>query len=89
MNPESKHFLKELLYQCGPSGFEEKAHKIWCDRTAQYVDHMNRDVMGNSIAILNKDAKFKIMLAGHCDEIGFIITHISDKGFLYIEAIGA
>ncbi len=88
MNSESRKFLEKLLLQCGPSGFEEKAHKVWCDRTAQYADHMNRDVMGNSIAILNKEAKFKIMLAGHCDEIGFIITHISDKGFLYVETIG-
>jgi len=88
MNSESKKFLEKLLLQCGPSGFEEKAHKVWCDRTKQYADSIERDVMGNSIAILNKDAQFKIMLAGHCDEIGFIITHISDEGFLYVEAIG-
>lgn len=88
MDKESKRFLIDLLKQCGPSGFEEKAHKVWCDRTKKYADSIQRDVMGNSIAILNKDANFKIMLAGHCDEIGFIITHISDEGFLYVEAIG-
>lgn len=88
MKDESKEFLKELLHQCGPSGFEEEAQSVWCNRTSKYADHMNRDVMGNSVAILNKDAKFRIMLAGHCDEIGFIITNISDEGFLYVEPIG-
>lgn len=88
MQKESKIFLLNLLNQCGPSGFEEDIQACWLKRTAKYADEVKRDVHGNAIAILNPGAKRKIMLAGHCDEIGFIITHISDDGFLHIAAIG-
>jgi len=88
MNNESKTFLKKFLEQCAPSGFEEPAQRVWIDRTKKYADKITRDVMGNAIAILNPKSEFKVMLAGHCDEIGFIITHINDDGFIYIEALG-
>jgi endoglucanase len=88
MQKESKTFLRNLLNQCSPSGFEEDAQACWSKRTAKYADSVERDVHGNAIAALNPAAKRKIMLTGHCDEIGFIITHISDEGFLHIATIG-
>jgi endoglucanase len=88
MNPESKKFLIELLNQCGPSGFEEKTQKVWFERTKTYADKISRDVHGNAIAVLNPKSDFRIMLAGHCDEIGFIVSHISDEGFLHVIAVG-
>jgi len=88
MNSESKDFLKNLLKECGPSGFEENPQRVWVERTEKYADKIERDVMGNSIAILNPDAEFRVMLAGHCDEIGLILTHISSEGFLYFDTIG-
>jgi len=88
MDKESKQFLKKLLQQCGPSGFEEVTQKVWIERTKKYADNVTKDVLGNAIAVLNPSADCKIMLAGHCDEIGFMITHISKEGFLYIEAVG-
>ncbi len=88
MNNESKNFLKELLVQCGPSGFEETVQSVWAKRTKKYADKITRDVHGNAIAVLNEKASVKVMLAGHCDEIGFIISHISKDGFLHIIPIG-
>jgi endoglucanase len=88
MNSESKEFLKELLSQCGPSGFEEQVQRVWVKRTKPYADDVRRDVHGNAVAILNPDAEFKMMLAGHCDEIGFIVSHISEEGYLYVIPIG-
>jgi len=88
MNEESKKFLCDLLGQCGPSGFEESVQKVWTKRTAQFADSVKRDVHGNVIAALNPEASFKIMLAGHCDEIGFIVSHISSEGMLHIIPIG-
>lgn len=88
MKSEHKQFLQKLLSQSAPSGFEEPIQKVWVERTKKYADLIKRDVMGNAIAILNPQAKFKVMLAGHCDEIGFIVTHISEKGYIYIEALG-
>lgn len=88
MNPESKEFLKKLLMQSGASGFEENPQKVWRKRTVIFADQVLTDVMGNSIAILNGKSEYKVMLAGHNDEIGLILTYISDDGFLYFDTIG-
>ena len=81
MNNESKKFLRDFLSQCGPSGFEEVSQSVWVKRTKEYAQAIKRDVHGNAVAILNPKADYKIMLAGHCDEIGFIISHITTEGF--------
>jgi endoglucanase len=88
MNSESKEFLQELLSQCGPSGFEEQVQRVWVNRTKPYADAIRKDVHGNAIAVINPDEEFKIMLAGHCDEIGLIVSHISDEGYLHVIPIG-
>lgn len=88
MEKESKAFLKELLSQCGPSGFEQSIQDVWIKRTKQYADSVHKDVHGNAIAVLNAKADLRIMLAGHCDEIGFIVSFITEDGFLYFNPIG-
>ncbi len=88
MNSESKKFLREFLSQCGPSGFEEDSQSVWAKRTRAYAQMLKRDVHGNAIAVLNPKADYKIMLAGHCDEIGFIVSHITGEGFLCIVPVG-
>lgn len=88
MNKQAEAFLKNLLEAPSPSGFEQPAAKIWREYVKDSVDELIPDVHGNSIAVLNPDAKFKFMLAGHVDEIGLMITHIDDKGFIYTAQIG-
>lgn len=88
MNAESKKFLTELLTQCGPSGFEEAPQKVWIKRAEKFAHKTYKDIHGNAFAVLNPKASFKVMLSGHCDEIGFIIAHISDEGFLHVIPIG-
>ncbi|HPY77238.1 MAG TPA: hypothetical protein PLQ45_05295, partial [Anaerohalosphaeraceae bacterium] len=88
MNKISERFLQDLLEAPSPSGYEQPAAKIWRNYVKSHVDQMIPDVHGNSIAVLNPDAPFKFMLAGHIDEIGLIITHIDDKGYIYTAQIG-
>ena len=88
MNKNTEAFLKELLEAPSPSGFEQPAAAVWRKRVKGHVDELIGDVHGNSIAIKNPKAKFKIMLAGHIDEIGLMITHIDDKGYIYTAQIG-
>ena len=88
MEKESKQFLKDLLIQCGPSGFEQTIQKVWINRTKKYTDDIKKDVHGNAIAVLNPKADLKVMLAGHCDEIGFMITRVTGEGHLYFIPIG-
>jgi endoglucanase len=71
-----------------PSGFEQEAQKVIRREMQKYADEVRTDVHGNVIGIKNPQAKFKVMLAGHCDEIGLMVTLIDERGFLYFQAIG-
>ncbi len=88
MNDHSLSFLKRLLNTPGPSGFEANAARVWRDEAATFADRVDTDVSGNSWAILGEGGAPRVMLAGHIDEIGLMITHIDDDGFLYFEGIG-
>ena len=80
-------FLKRLLDTPGPSGFESAAARVWRNEAREFAD-VTSDVAGNSIAVVNPNGSPTIMLAGHIDEIGVIVTYINDEGFLYIGPIG-
>jgi len=82
-----KTFLQQLLDTPSPSGFEQENAKLWRNHLKNYAD-ISKDVHGNSYAILNPQAKFRFMLAGHIDEIGLMITHIDNEGYLSVAAIG-
>lgn len=88
MRKDSEKFLEALLNAPSPSGFEQPAAKIFRNRVKNHVDEVTRDVHGNSFAILNPKAEFKFMLAGHIDEIGLMINHIDDDGYIYTIQIG-
>jgi putative aminopeptidase FrvX len=88
MRPESLEFLKAIVNVPSPSGYEERAAAIYRGYTQPFADKVVTDVHGNVAAILNPDAEMKIMLAGHMDEIGFIIHYISDEGLLFFSGIG-
>ena len=88
MRKESLEFLKQLLTTPSPSGYESPTQKIWCDYVRRFADEVRTDAYGNAVAVLNGDGDPKIMLDGHVDEIGLMIKHIDDKGFLYFQRIG-
>jgi endoglucanase len=88
MKKESLEFLKGLISSISPSGYEQEAADIWRKRTGKYVQQIKGDVHGNSIAVLNKDNKFKVMLAGHVDEIGYMVKYIDNNGYIFFSAIG-
>jgi endoglucanase len=88
MRPESLEFLKEIVNVPSPSGYEERAAEVYRAYTGQFADKITTDYHGNVAAILNPDAEMKIMLAGHMDEIGFIIHYINEDGLIYFSGIG-
>ena len=88
MNNKALTFLKELLSQPTPSGYEEPGQRVVSDYMRQYADSVSTDVNGCVHGVMNGDAPFRVMLAGHCDEIGLMIMHIDDKGFLYFQCVG-
>ena len=89
MIPESSFdFLKRLLDANAPSGFETEAARIWRAEAEQFAETVDVDLSGNSTAILNAGGSTRVMLAGHIDEIGLMVTHIDEDGFLYVDGIG-
>jgi len=53
-----------------------------------FADDVSTDVHGNVIACTNPDAPQRLMFAGHCDQIGLLVTQIDDSGFIYTQTIG-
>ena len=87
MNQRSLKFLKQLLDSPGPSGFEALPARIWREEASAFAQ-VDADAAGNSFAVLNPGGSPRVMLAGHIDEIGLMITHIDEQGFLYVAGIG-
>ena len=87
LKPAAVTFLKRLLDTPGPSGFESAPAAIWRGEARRFAE-VSGDVHGNSIAVVNPEGSPTIMLAGHIDEIGVIVTYIDDDGFVYIGPIG-
>ena len=81
-------FLEELLGAVAPSGFEDEAARVWVREAETFADEVWRDAHGNSYARIRPGGGPRIMLAGHIDEIGLIVTYISDEGFVYVEPLG-
>lgn len=88
MTPESLTFLKRLLDTPGPSSFEAAPGRIWRKEAERFADAVEADVAGNSFARLGNEGNPRIMFAGHIDEIGVMVTHIDDEGYLSFDTIG-
>jgi endoglucanase len=88
MELDQFEFLQKLVETPSPSGFEQPAQRLIRQRLAGQVGDINGDVMGNLIARLNSSEGPRVMLAGHCDEIGFMVQYVDDQGFISFGAIG-
>lgn len=80
-------FLKRLLSAPGPSTAEVVPARVWREEASTFADEVRADVRGNSFALLN-GGPLRVILAGHIDEIGLIVSHIDDDGFLYFAGVG-
>lgn len=87
MDDESKRFLFELINSASPSGFEEPAARIWRAHAETFADEVTVDTNGNSVARLRGDGP-KVVVEGHIDEIGLMVSHVDDDGFVWFRPIG-
>ncbi len=88
MREASYEFLKKLLSMPGPSGNEEATASVWRTEAENLAEEIRGDRMGNSFATLNIGGSPRVMLAGHIDEIGLMITHIDENGLLRFSGVG-
>jgi endoglucanase len=84
---DSKAFLLRLLETASPSGFELEAGRVWRVEAETFADEVTVDSSGSSYARLRGDGP-KLMIEGHIDEIGVMISHIDEQGFLWFSPIG-
>ncbi|WP_106496824.1 M20/M25/M40 family metallo-hydrolase [Lentibacillus sp. Marseille-P4043] len=88
MEQANRDFLLELLHTPSPSSNEMEIQKKWIDYVEDFADEIKTDNAGNAIGVLNPDAPFKVLLAGHCDEIALVINRIDEDGFLHFDKMG-
>jgi len=88
MQPDAYDFLQRLLMAPSPSGYERPVQDVIRSYVEEYADEVRTDLHGNVIAVKNPAGSPRLMLAGHCDQIGFCIQHIDPEGFLYFQTIG-
>ncbi|WP_099160031.1 M20/M25/M40 family metallo-hydrolase [Virgibacillus ndiopensis] len=88
MEQVNRDFLLELLHTPSPSSNEMEIQKKWIKYVETFADEIRTDNAGNAIGVLNPNAPFKVLLAGHCDEIALVINRIDDNGFLHFDKMG-
>jgi putative aminopeptidase FrvX len=88
MESESLDFLRRLVEAGGPSGYEQPVQAIYRERAEQYGATVSVDVLGNAIAVINPEGSPRVMLAGHADEIGFLVRYIDEDGYIYFAPVG-
>ena len=85
LEAKSRSFLEQLLTTPSPSGYEQEiqAHvRAWADDLA---DEVRTDVHGSVIASVNAGGGPRVLLDGHCDQIGLMVQHVDSDGFLYFQ----
>lgn len=81
-------FLAELLSAPGPSSFESRPAAVWRARAESYGAEVRSDAYGSVFATFGAGGAPRVMLAGHIDEIGLLVTYIDEGGFLFVQGIG-
>ena len=84
----NKEFLFELLRTGSVSGNEIELEKKIYDYMQDKADLVTVDELGNVTAVVNPDAQFKVLLAGHADEIGLMVSAVGSDGMLMVTKIG-
>ncbi len=82
-------FLEQLLVTPSPAGFEKAGQQVWVDYLKPIADTIETDSYGSAAAHIQVDpSALTVMLESHCDEIGMIVQHVDDSGFVYINKLG-
>ena len=88
MDATPKKFFQQILETPSPSGYEQPVQNLVRAYSSEFADEVTTDLHGNVIACCNPGAPLRVMFAGHADQIGLLVTHIDDDGFIYTNTIG-
>lgn len=84
----NREFLYELLETASVSGFEEEIQRKVIKYARGFADEIYTDEIADVVSIVNPDAEIKVMLSAHMDEIGLMVSHITEKGMLHVSKAG-
>jgi putative aminopeptidase FrvX len=84
LKKSSLEFLEKYLNNASPTGYESEGQKIWMDYLKPYVDTFITDTYGTAVGVINPDAKFKVVIEGHSDEISWYVNYITNDGLIYV-----
>jgi putative aminopeptidase FrvX len=84
--------LSELLAARGPSGYETAPARVWREAAGKFAQ-VSTDIVGTPLALVEpahgyEHAPRRLLVMGHIDEIGLIVTHIDDEGYLWFREVG-
>jgi len=82
-------FFEKLIVTPSPTGYEAAGQKIWMDFVRPYADEIVTDAYGSAAAKLNIDPEaITVLFEAHCDEIGMVVQHVDEQGFVWVQRIG-
>lgn len=84
LNKKSLEFLESYLNNASPTGYEWKGQKLWMDYLKPYVDTFMTDTYGTAVGVINPDAKYRVVIEGHADEISWYVNYITENGLIYV-----
>ncbi|MGM0634986.1 MAG: M42 family metallopeptidase [Bacteroidota bacterium] len=84
LNKNSLAFLEKYLNNASPTGYEWEGQKMWMDYLRPYVDDFITDTYGSAVGVINPEAKYKVVIEGHADEISWYVNYITDEGLIYV-----
>ena len=86
--PINTELLNKICTTPGAPGFEQKVRELVISEVKDLVDEVEVDNMGNVYAIKRGKGDKRVMIGAHMDEIGFMVTHIDDNGFIRFHTLG-
>jgi putative aminopeptidase FrvX len=88
ISKNSEKFLEKYLNTASPTGFESAGQKVWLDYIKPYIHSHIVDTYGSVVGVINPEAKYKVVIEAHADEISWFVHYITEKGFIYLRRNG-
>ena len=85
---KSEAFLEKYLNNPSPTGFESGGQKMWLDYILPYIDEHFVDTYGTVVGVINPEAKYKVVIEAHADEISWFVHYITKDGYIYLRRNG-
>ena len=80
--------LRELTEARGVPGYEDDVREIVRREFEERVDRVRTDAMGNVVGTIEGESDYSVAVAAHMDEIGFMVRHVTDEGFVQVDPLG-